>query len=91
MSEKDEELQINSEQINLFNLYESSDKFVDEETELECVWPEKNTAKEILVSCEKFQLNLCLPYISNSSKISLGTAKKSTSIMNVREFFKTYL
>lgn len=85
MAEKDEELQIKSEQLNLFNLYELNDKFVDEETELECCWPEKSASKRVLLSCENFQLNLRLPYITDSSTIL--SDKKFTKNMNVSNFF----
>ncbi|RNA16405.1 Dedicator of cytokinesis [Brachionus plicatilis] len=84
LSEKDEELQIKCEQTNLFNLYESNDKFCDEETELECIWPEKITAKKLLLTCNNFQLNLRLP----PTKIGHETDKKtSRNSMNPELFY----
>ena len=79
--------QIRVENLNAFDIYpkiESAD-FVDEETELECVWPEKSVGRKLLVNFLQFKLNLNLPIISmpcisqsiQSNSFKINTSKTS--------------
>lgn len=91
MSEKDEELLLKNDLINLFNLYpkhESHNQIIDEETELECTWPEKSSARKILLSCQNFKLNLLLPLISTiDSAVKIEDMKKNENMINVKYNF----
>lgn len=53
---------------------------IDEETELECTWPEKPTGRKVLLSCSNFKLNLNFPIIStaNSTKSNLQSLNRKS-------------
>ena len=86
-NEKDDELILKNEMINPFNMYpklESQSQMIDEETELECTWPEKSTNRKVLLSCHQFKLSLLLPLISTiDSTIKIEDAKKNENMINV--------
>jgi hypothetical protein len=52
------------QQVNTFDLYQKQDTAVDEETELECVYPEKSNSRKLLLTCVQLKMNLYLPYVS---------------------------
>ncbi|CAF0807517.1 unnamed protein product, partial [Brachionus calyciflorus] len=95
LNEKDEELLMKNEQINPFSLYpklEASSQALDEETELECTWPEKSSGKKILLTCQHFKLNLLMPIAStiDSNRISLDMeSKKLENTINPELFYVT--
>ena len=87
LNEKDDGLILKSELTNPFNLYpkhESHNQIIDEETKLECTWPEKSTARKLLLSCQNFKLNLLLPLISTvDSTVKIEDMKKNENMINV--------
>ncbi len=73
------------EQLNLFDLFmrqETSD-LIDEETELECDWPEQRIGRKFLLDFESFNLNISLPL-----KSELNNASKSNSASSIKESIK---
>jgi hypothetical protein len=86
INEKEDELFIDknpSKPVNLFDLYPKATELLDEETELDCTWPEKLVGRKLHLDCQSFKLNLNFPQPTSSSTNS----STSSSFINPELFF----
>jgi hypothetical protein len=86
INEKEDELFIEknpNKSVNLFDLYPKATELLEEETELDCTWPEKLVGRKLHLDCQSFKLNLNFP-LPASSSTNFST---SSSFTNPELFF----
>ncbi len=82
---KSDDLYNQIQQINTFDFYQKNDTVIDEETELECMYPEKSVGQKLLLTCAQFKMNLFLPLVSFNTSVKTGPSSTGPRLSSLTQ------